>query len=120
MGASQMDLRTVIEILRADVIVGEYILEDIRVEWCYSADLMSDVLAQPRPYGLLLTGLTNPQVVRTADMVDIKAVCFVRGKQPEADTIALAKQNGILLCATKLGMFDASGILYANGLKGGN
>ena len=55
---------------------------------------MSDVLGRTHANGILVTGITNPQAVRTADIADIKAVCVVRGKQPEAETLALAKQKG--------------------------
>jgi predicted transcriptional regulator len=62
--------------------------------------------------------VTNPQAIRTADIADISAVCVVRGKKPEAETVALAKQKDIPLFSTKLTMFEACGVLYVNGLKG--
>jgi len=113
-----MTLREIINLLQAQVLVGDGLLDGIQVDRCYSADLMSDVLGRSDANGILITGLTNPQAVRTADIADIKAVCVVRGKMPEADTVALAKQKGIPLFITKLTMFEACGILYMNGLKG--
>jgi len=113
-----MKLREIINLLKADVLVGDGLLDDIEVDRCFSADLMSDVLGRSHANGILITGITNPQAVRTADIADIKAVCVVRGKQPEADTVALAKQKEIPLFITKLTMFEACGILYMNGLKG--
>jgi len=113
-----MKLREIINLLKADVLVGDGLLDDIEVDRCFSADLMSDVLGRSHANGILITGITNPQAVRTADIADIKAVCVVRGKQPEADTVALAKQKEIPLFITKFTMFEACGILYMNGLKG--
>jgi predicted transcriptional regulator len=113
-----MKLREIVTLLRAEVLVGEGLLDAIEVDRCFSADLMSDVLARSHASGILVTGITNPQAVRTADIVDIKAVCVVRGKQPEADTVSLAKQKNIPLFVTKLTMFEACGILYMNGLRG--
>ena len=113
-----MNLREIIKLLDADVLVGDGLVDEIEVERCFSADLMSDVLGRSHASGILVTGLTNPQAVRTADIADIKAVCVVRGKQPEAETVALAKQKDIPLFTTKLTMFEACGILYTKGLRG--
>jgi predicted transcriptional regulator len=113
-----MNLRDIIKLLGAQVLAGDGLLNEINVDRCFSADLMSDVLGRTHANGILVTGLTNPQAVRTADIADIKAVCVVRGKQPEAATVALAKQKDIPLFVTKLTMFEACGILYMNGLKG--
>jgi predicted transcriptional regulator len=113
-----MNLREIITLLHADVLVGNGLVDAINVDHCFSADLMSDVLGRSHANGILVTGLTNPQAVRTADIADIKAVCVVRGKQPDADTVTLAQQKEIPLFITKLTMFEACGILYANGLRG--
>ena len=76
------------------------------------ADLMSDVLAFTHAGTLLLTGLTNPQVVRTAEMAGIAAIVFVRGKLPPSDTIAMAEEKGIPLLATRYTMYETCGRLY--------
>jgi predicted transcriptional regulator len=89
------------------------------VERGSAADLMSDVLAISQTEALLLTGLTNPQVVRTAEMADIKAVVFVRGKYPPPETIALAEEKGIPLLSTSYTMYESCGRLYQAGLRGG-
>ncbi|MFB0516660.1 MAG: DRTGG domain-containing protein [Candidatus Neomarinimicrobiota bacterium] len=81
-------------------------------------DLMSDVLAFIKPNALLLTGLTNAQVIRTAEMADVKAICFVRGKKPGGEVIALADEKDIALLATSLPLFEACGRLYREGLAG--
>jgi predicted transcriptional regulator len=81
-----------------------------------AADLMSDVLACVQPEAVLLTGLCHSQVVRTAQMADVAAVVFVRGKRPEAETIALAEAEGIPLISTPFGLFELCGRLYQAGL----
>lgn len=80
------------------------------------ADLMSDVLAFTHTGTLLMTGLTNPQVVRTAEIAGIKAIVFVRGKYPPPETIALAKEKGIPLLVSRYTMYETCGRLYSKGL----
>jgi hypothetical protein len=77
---------------------------------------MSDVLAFSNEKTLLLTGLTNPQVVRTAEMVGIQVIIFVRGKEPQIETISLANQLNIFLYSTDKPLFEACGLLYKNGI----
>jgi predicted transcriptional regulator len=113
-----MKLREIVDVLEANVIVGSGRLDKIDVDHCFSADLMSDVLGRSYANGILVTGITNVQVVRTADIAEIKAVCIVRGKQPEPNTVALAKEKNIPLFITKRTMFESCGILYQKGLKG--
>jgi predicted transcriptional regulator len=86
------------------------------IEGAMGADLMSDVLASIRPEAALLTGLCNPQVVRTAMIADIRAIVFVRGKNPDQETIRLANEEQIPLISTKLGLFQTCGILFKAGL----
>ncbi|GAB1470770.1 DRTGG domain-containing protein [Chloroflexota bacterium] len=81
------------------------------------ADLMSDVLAYSRPRAVLITGLTNPQVVRTAQMAEFRAIIFVRGKQPQAETLRIANQENIPLISSSLGMFELSSRLHDAGLR---
>ncbi len=80
------------------------------------ADLMSDVLASIKPEAVLLTGLCNIQVVRTAQMADVCAIVFVRGKMPPPDTIALAAEENIPLITSPFGTFELCGRLYRAGL----
>jgi predicted transcriptional regulator len=80
------------------------------------ADLMSDVLASILPEAALLTGLCNPQVVRTALIADIRAIVFVRGKSPDEETLRIADEEKIPLITTSFGMFEACGILHQAGL----
>lgn len=80
------------------------------------ADLMSDVLTTIKPCSVLLTGLCNPQVVRTALIADCHAIVFVRGKNPAKETIDLANEEEIPLITTSLGLYDVCGVLYNTGL----
>lgn len=82
--------------------------------------MMSDVLAFVKDQAVLLTGLCNQQVVRTAVMMDMRCIVFVRGKKPTEDMISLAEEAGIAMLTTDLRMYVACGLLYANGLMGAN
>ena len=112
-----MTLEDVRGILDAEVIVGRN-LSRIEVDTGCGADLMSDVLAFAKTGALLLTGLTNAQVVHTSDMAGIVGICFVRGKTPLEEAVQLAASNNMPLLATKLPMFEACGRLYDKGLRG--
>ena len=112
-----MKLRTIIDILDAEVLTENDGSElDIDVHTACGSDMMSDVLAFVKDQGLLLTGLVNPQVVRTAEMVDIVVIAFVRGKRPDDMTVDIAKQKGIILLGTNDKMYQACGKLYDGGL----
>jgi predicted transcriptional regulator len=89
---------------------------NIEIKGGCGADLMSDVLASVQPDAILLTGLCNPQVVRTAQMADVRAIIFVRGKQPNKDTIQLAEQEELPLISSPFGMFELCGRLFRAGL----
>jgi len=114
-----MKLEVVREILDCRVITGDDRLDEEVGVGC-GADLMSDVLAFIKPNALLLTGLSNVQSVRTADIAGIKAIVYVRGKRPDKEAIELAKEKGIVLLATKLLMYESCGKLYQHGLRGGS
>jgi len=88
------------------------------VLFCHASDLMSDVLTFSGAGSLLLTGLTNAQVIRVADVADFAAVCFVRGKKPQPETVGLAVEKEIPLLVTSLSMFESCGRLHAGGLQG--
>ena len=83
------------------------------------ADLMSDVMAFVKDQVLLLTGLVNPQVIRTAELLDIHAIIFVRGKTPSPEMIQMAQESDIILGGTKMPMFISCGKLYEAGLRTG-
>lgn len=91
-------------------------LPTMEITKAYACDLMSDVLAFCSPGALLITGLTNIQIVRTAQMLDIPGVLFVRGKVPQEETINLAREAGIPMILSKYTMFEACGVLYKMGV----
>jgi len=113
-----MTVRSIREIIDARIFSGEELL-DLEVNAACGADLMSDVMAFVKEKVVLLTGLVNPQAIRTADLMDIKVVIYVRGKSPTDDLVAMAKENGMVLLSTKYSMFLACGRLYEAGLHGG-
>ena len=112
-----MKLREIKDILEATVLCGEESL-DLEVFDACGSDFMSDVLAYVKNQALLLTGLVNPQVIRTADMVDMKCVVFVRGKVPGEDILELARERDIVVMSSAIRMFIACGLLYSRGLEG--
>ena len=112
-----MKITEVQEILHAQLVTD--LVEDFDVEFGYGCDLMSDVLAFVQHNDILLTGLVNPQVVRTADMMEIRCIVFVRNKTPDESIIELAQEREIVLLKTRFRMFTACGLLYSNGLRGG-
>mgnify|MGYP000861902543 CR=1 FL=1 len=113
-----MKLSEIANILNAEIMTGQTIEEisEINIHTACGSDLMSDVLAFVKDRVILLTGLVNPQVVRTAEMMDISAICFVRGKKPDESIISLAKECGLVLIATDYPLYVACGKLYASGL----
>jgi predicted transcriptional regulator len=112
-----LKLSEVRDILDAEIIVGEDSL-DLEVQTAFGADLMSDVLAFAKAGSLLLTGLTNTQVIRTANVLDIAAIILVRGKKPSSETITLASELKIPILATKYILFETAGRLYMKGIVG--
>ena len=113
-----MKIREILSILDAELLTQDADL-DREVHTACGSDMMSDVLAFVKDQSVLLTGLVNPQVVRTADMMDMVCIVFVRGKDPTPDMIELAGDRGIVLLKSPMRMFTACGLLYENGLKGG-
>lgn len=111
-----MNVRQIVETLDGVLLTGEELL-DFEVKAACGADLMSDVMAYVKEGVVLLTGLVNPQAIRTADMMDIRVVVFVRGKTPPRDMLDEARANRQAVIATKYSMFLACGRLYEAGLK---
>jgi predicted transcriptional regulator len=110
-----MNLNEVIKIVDGTILTPDLNL-NINIQGGYGADLMSDVLAESQPNAVLLTGLTNPQVVRTAQMADFRAIIFVRGKQPQRETLELANEENMPLITSPFGMFELCGRLHNAGL----
>mgnify|MGYP000018349225 FL=1 len=112
-----MTVQKIKELLEAQVLCGESLLGR-EVHTACGSDMMSDVLAFVKEQAVLLTGLVNPQVIRTAEMMDMQCIVFVRGKQPDEDMKALAAERGMVLLSTDYEMFTSCGMLYATGLRG--
>ena len=112
-----MKIRTIKELLDAEVVCGEEGLEGHVYSACGS-DMMSDVLAYVKDQAVLMTGLVNSQVIRTAEMMDMVCIVFVRSKRPTAEMIELARESGVVILCTDKRMYEACGILYSNGLVG--
>ena len=112
-----MTINDIKNLLDAKVLSAEELLGS-EVHTACGSDMMSDVLAFVKDQAVLLTGLMNPQVIRTAEMMDIICIVFVRGKTPDESVISLAGEMNIAILSTDLRMFEACGILYTNGLGG--
>lgn len=112
-----MKISMIKELLDAEVVCGEELLGNHVYSACGS-DMMSDVLAFVKDQAVLLTGLVNSQVIRTAEMMDMVCIVLVRSKLPTPEMIDLARESGIVLLSSKKRMYDACGILYTNGLVG--
>ncbi len=113
-----MKISDIAKLLNAEVCCCEDLL-DVEVHSGCGCDMMSDVLAFVKDQAILLTGLCNPQVIRTAEMMDMKCVAFVRSKRPTLEMLHLAEDSGIAVLSTEKRMFEACGILYEAGLRGG-
>ena len=112
-----MKITQIRDLLNAEILCGEDML-DHDVNSACGSDMMSDVLAYVKDQAVLMTGLVNSQVIRTAEMMDMNCIVFVRSKLPTAEMIELAKESGIVILATKKRLYEACGILYSNGLVG--
>ncbi len=110
-----MKISVIKELLNAEVVCGEENLEH-EVHSACGSDMMSDVLAYVKDQAVLLTGLVNPQVIRTAEMMDMQCVVFVRSKTPSEEMIRLAKESDMVILCTKKRMYEACGKLYLGGL----
>ncbi len=112
-----MKIKEMAEILNAEILT-DFSKDDTDIKHGFASDLMSDVLAYANSESLLVTGLNNAQVIRTAEMLDMCTVLFVRGKQPCKEVIELARENSITVLATNYTMFKTCGKLVLNGMKG--
>ncbi|HPR17251.1 MAG TPA: transcriptional regulator [Candidatus Cloacimonadota bacterium] len=111
-----MKLKEILEAVEAEVLT-EGVNPDMEISCAFGSDLISDILMCTKEPTLLLTGLTNPQVVRLSDMIDLFGVLFVRGKIPSQEVINMAKERNLPLFSTKNTLYKTSGILYNKGLR---
>jgi len=111
-----MNIKELSQVLNAKILSTGHLSSEIKS--IYVSDLMSDVLTFGRDAQLLVTSLTNQQTIRTVEMVEIPAICYTNGKQPEEKTIELAIIKNITVLATKFSTFQVTGKLFAAGLQG--
>lgn len=116
-----MKLENIQEVLEAQPVweKNHIAYSNLEIDSCFAGDLISDMLMFRGQNSLLLTGLTNSQVVRTAEILDFIAICFVRGKGPQPETVKLAEEKRIPLLITNLTMYESCGRLYKRGLFSG-
>jgi len=114
-GLETVKLKEIINTVEGTLLTKQ-LKQDLDIKTCGAADLMSDALSLMKPGSLLITGLVNLQSIRTAEMADLAAIIFVRGKIPGPDAIDLANELGIPLIASHIGMYELCGRLYKAGL----
>lgn len=112
-----MKIKDIIQLLDAENLTPE-LDSEVELHSACGSDMMSDVLAYVKDQAVLLTGLNNPQVIRTADMMDMLCVVYVRGKRPDALALKIATDKNICVLSTQKALFTCCGILYEHGLRG--
>ena len=112
-----MKIKDIVRILNAEILFADEKMLETEVNSACASDMMSDVLAFVKDQAVLITGLCNPQVVRTAVMMDMVCIVLVRGKQPDEIMLKLALEKRIAMLSSPLRMFGACGLLYEAGLK---
>ena len=113
-----MTVKEIVSLLHADILhTGAYL--DTEINAAFGSDMMSDVLAFSKDHSVLITGLCNPQVIRTAEMLDIVCLIFVRRKHPDETILAMARDRDLIVMETGHRMFSTCGMLYRAGLGGG-
>jgi predicted transcriptional regulator len=115
----KMKVYEIKELLNAELHTGENLL-DREIIGAYASDLMSDVLASTylNESAVLVSGLNNVQLIRTAEMLDLVVIVLVRGKKPHPEIVKMAEENGMALMTTTLNMYNSCGMLYAHGMRG--
>lgn len=110
-----MKLKEIIQLTNARLVTGNDTETDEIVK-AFSSDLMSDALTLDADHILLISGLANVQLIRTAEMADVAAVLLARGKKASPEMIEMADRAGLIILETPFSLFRASGVLYANGM----
>ena len=116
MGIETVKLKEIVNAVGGTLLTKQ-LKQDLDIHHCGAADLMSDALSLMKPGSLLITGLVNLQSIRTAEMADLAAIIYVRGKTPGPDAVDLANELGIPLITSHIGMFEMCGRLYKAGLE---
>ncbi len=111
-----MKLREIVEMLEGEVLSDPSHL-DREITCAFGSDLISDILMCTKESTMLLTGLTNPQVIRLSDMIDLLGIIFVRGKRPSEELIEMANERDLPIVTTSFTMYKSAGLLYNSGLR---
>ena len=111
-----MKLQKIVELLDAELFGSEKHLDN-EITCAFGSDLISDILMCTKEPTILLTGLTNPQIVRLSDMIDLQGIIFVRGKRPTPELIDMAQERDLPMISTAYTLYKSSGILYNEGLR---
>jgi predicted transcriptional regulator len=111
-----MKLKEIMELLDGELLTSEEHLEN-EIDCAFGSDLISDILMCSKEATLLLSGLTNPQIIRLSDMIDLLGIVFVRGKRPPQEIIDMAVERDLPLIATSFSLYKSAGILYNSGLR---
>ena len=111
-----MKLKIIIDALEGEVLT-DHVDQEQDISCAFGSDLISDILMCTKEPTLLLTGLTNPQIIRLADMIDLLGILFVRGKKPSQEIIDMANERNLPLISTGFTLYKTSGILYNSGLR---
>ena len=114
-----MKVSEIKDLLSAEIHSGDHLMSK-EIVGAYASDLMSDVLASIYldDKAVLVSGLNNTQLIRTAEMLDLSVIVMVRGKKPHPEVIEMARENGMVLLTTGLNMYNSCGLLYSKGIKG--
>jgi len=111
-----MKLEEIVKALEAEVLIEDMDF-NTDITCAFASDLISDILMCTKEPTLLLSGLTNPQIIRLSDMIELFGIVFVRGKRPSAEIIEMARERNLPLITTQFTMYKTSGILFSKGLK---
>ncbi len=112
-----MKISEIAKLINGEVLTPVENIQQKDIRCAFAADLISDILMCTKEPTLLLTGLTNPQIIRLSDMIDLEGIVFVRGKRPPKEIVEMAKERNLPLIVTPYTMFKTSGILYNNGIR---
>lgn len=112
-----MKVREIIDVLKLDVVAGDYLVDTTEIDYAFASDLMSDVLTLDKSGILLITGLSNLQTLRTAEMSEISVIIFARNKKVSPEMIELAEENEMIILESPWSVFRVSGELYSSGIK---
>ncbi len=111
-----MKIKKLLEILDGELLSDEKHLE-YEVDYGLASDLISDLLMCALYPAALFTGLVNHQIVRVAEMIELQAIIFVRGKKPREEILQMAADHDMPVICTEKSLYAACGLAYQGGLE---